>query len=122
MNPTNQGYYEPKKVLAERTSQTSSGYGSDDRWINEHAGSTKTVSRQTFTVGQTDVPGNPKFWSRTVVSSVAGASNFVVKSQKIESVATLSGQTVALSFWAKADATKNMAVEFTQNFGSGGSP
>lgn len=104
------------------TSQTSNAYGSDDRWSNEHNGSTKTVSRQTFTVGQTDVPGNPKFWSRTVVSSVAGASNFVVKGQKIESVATLSGQNVSLSFWAKADATKNMAVEFTQNFGSGGSP
>ena len=104
------------------TSQTSVGYGSDDRWTNFHSGSTKTHSQQTFALGQTDVPGNPKYFSRTVASSVAGASNYVLKLQRIESVATLAGQTATLSFWAKADAPKNMAVEFTQYFGAGGSP
>jgi hypothetical protein len=104
------------------TSQTSSGYGSDDRWSNRNVGSTKTHSRQAFILGQTDVPGNPQYFSRTVVSSVAGVGNLVAKFQKIESVATFAGQTATLSFWAKADAPKNMAVEFAQDFGSGGSP
>lgn len=104
------------------TSQTSSGYGSDDRWNNANSGSTKTASQQTFTVGQTDVPGNPRYFSRTVVTSVAGSSNFCIKTQKIESVRTLSGQTATLSFWAKADASKNMAIDFRQYFGTGGSP
>ncbi len=104
------------------SSQTSSGYGSDDRWANLNVGTTKTASMQDFTLGQTDVPGNPKYFSRTVVSSVAGAGNFCVKQQKIEGVRTLAGQTVTLSFYAKADAAKNMAVEFTQNFGTGGTP
>lgn len=45
-------------------SQTSSGYGSADRWRNTHAGSTKTTSRQAFTFGQTDVPGNPTYYMR----------------------------------------------------------
>lgn len=53
------------------TTQTSSGYGSDDRWINDHGGSTKAHSRQAFTLGQTDVPNDPKYFSRTVVTSVA---------------------------------------------------
>jgi hypothetical protein len=104
------------------TSQTSSGYGSDDRWVNDNFGSTKTTSRQAFTLGQTDVLGNPQYFSRTVVTSVAGASNYVFKSQRIEGVRTFSGQTVTLSFWAKADASKNMAIEFNQVFGTGGSP
>jgi hypothetical protein len=104
------------------TSQTTSGYGSDDRWGNENTGSTKTASRQTFTLGQTDVPGSPKFWSRTVVTTSAGASNFCNKIQRVESVLTLAGQTATLSFWAKADASKNIAVEFVQWFGLGGSP
>lgn len=104
------------------TSQTSNGFGSDDRWNNGQNGSTKTASRQTFSLGQTDVPGNPKYWSRTVVTSVAGSTFFVYKSQPIESVNTFQGQTATLSFWAKADASKNIAVEFIQNFGSGGSP
>jgi hypothetical protein len=104
------------------TSQTSSGYGSDDRWSNLNSGSTKTASQQTFTRGQTDVPGNPKYWARTVVTTSAGSGNYVYKVQAVESVATLAGQVVTLSFWAKADASKNIAVELVQNFGTGGSP
>lgn len=103
-------------------SQTTSGYGSDDRWENKNVGSTKTNSKQSFTLGQTDVPGEPEFFSRTVVSSVAGTSNYVVKQQRIEGVRTLAGQTATLSFWAKADAPKNMSVEFVQSFGTGGTP
>jgi len=104
------------------TSQTSDGYGSDDRWLNSNVGSTKTASRQTFTLGQTDVPGNPKYWARTVVTSVAGANNYCHKRQAVEGVTTLAGQVVTLSFWAKADAAKNIAVEFKQAFGTGGTP
>jgi hypothetical protein len=104
------------------TSQTTSAYGSADRWTCFNSGSTKTASRQEFTLGQTDVPNNPKYFMRHVVTSVAGASNVVSMGQKIEGVETLAGQTVTLSFWAKADSNKNIAVEFYQNFGTGGSP
>jgi len=104
------------------TSQTSDGYGSDDRWLNSHSGSTKTASRQTFTLGQTDVPASPKYWSRTVVTSAAGSANYCHKRQAVESVLSFAGQTVTLSFWAKADASKNIAIEFKQSFGTGGSP
>ena len=57
------------------TSQTASGYGSDDRWYNASQGSTQVASRQAFTLGQTDVPNNPKYYARTVVTSVAGVSS-----------------------------------------------
>lgn len=104
------------------TSQTSSGYGSDDRWANGNAGSTKTHSQETFTLGQTDVDGCPRYYSRTVVTSAAGTANYVIKTQRIEGVRTLAGKTVTLSFYAKADASKNIAVEFLQEFGTGGTP
>lgn len=106
----------------EATSQTTSGYGSDDLWINNHSGSSKTHSQQAFTLGQTDVPGNPKYFSRTVVTSSAGASNFVAKQQRFEDVTKFSGKTVNFTIWAKADAAKNVAIEFSQYFGTGGSP
>lgn len=109
-------------IWQRNSSQTAHGYGSDDRWANGHVGSAKTHSRQAFAVGQTDVPGNPRYYSRTVVTSVAGAGNYVIKFQKIEGASTLSGKTVTLSFYAKADAAKNIAVEFQQEFGTGGSP
>lgn len=104
------------------TSQTSAGYGSSDRWLCYHTGSTKTASRQAFTLGQTDVPGEPAFFMRHVVTSVSGAGNFTILAQKVESVRSMSGKTVTVSFWAKADANKSIAADFQQNFGTGGSP
>lgn len=104
------------------TSQTNNAYGSDDRWHNGHVGSTKTAGRQAFTLGQTDVPGAPTYFSRTVVTSVAGAGNYARKTQRVESVTTLSGKKCTVTFYAKADAAKNIAIELAQYFGSGGSP
>ena len=104
------------------TSQTINGYGSDDRWSNNHSTSTRTHSRQTFTAGQTDVPGNPTFFSRTVFAHVNGLNSFVVKLQRIEGVRLLEGRTVTFSFWARADANKRLGVTFYQHFGTGGSP
>ncbi len=104
------------------TSQTTPGIVSDDRWDNVQIGSAKTASRQTFALGQTDVPGSPIYFARTVVSSVAGSGNVIMKRQKIEGVARSSGTTFTLSFYAKADAARNIAVDFEQFFGTGGSP
>ena len=103
------------------TSFTASEYGAD-RWIHTRSGTTHTASRQAFTLGQTDVPNEPVYFCRTVVSSVAGAGNFSVLLQKLEDVRTFAGQQITVSFWAKADATKNIAVELAQVFGTGGSP
>jgi len=103
------------------TSQSISGYGSDDRWINLNVGSTKTHSMVNATDTERALFNASKF-SRMVVSSVAGASNYVQKVQAIEDVTKLAGKTVTLSFWAKADSNKNIAIAFRQIFGSGGTP
>ena len=102
------------------TSQTSSGYGSADRWSIGHGTSSKTASQQSFANGQTDVPGNPKFYLRHVVTSSSGG--YVVLTQNIEGVETLAGKTVTLSFYAKADSNKNIASAYTRYYGTGGSP
>ena len=109
-------------IWQRETSQTSAGYGSADRWNNDHSGSSKTASQQAFTLGQTEVPGNPKYYLRHVVTSVSGSGNYCLTQQKIEGVSTLAGKTATLSFWAKADSNKNIATEFSQFFATGGSP
>jgi len=106
----------------QRGTSTSTGGYLSDRWRTNVTGSTFTSSRQAFTLGQTDVPNEPSYFHRVVVTSVAGASNYCILYQPIESLRTFAGQTATLSFWAKADASKNMAVDFAQYFGSGGSP
>lgn len=108
----------------EGASQTSSGYGSDTMSVNAHNGSTKTHSRQSFVAGvdrpAIDVP-SAKYFSSTVVTSVAGANNFVSKGFKIEDVSTFAGKTVTLSFDAKANDTKKLFITIQQNFGTDGS-
>jgi hypothetical protein len=102
-------------------SQTTDGYGSVDRFTTVGVGTTHTVTQQSFAPGQTDVPDNPLFFYRNVAVSVAGAANYLRVEQRIEDVTILSGKTVALSFWAKADAAKDIAMDLRQFFGSGGS-
>ena len=40
-------------------------------------------------------------------------------SQRIEGVRTFAGQTITVSFYAKADAVKNINIELRQDFGTG---
>ena len=95
----------------EGTSQTTSGYGSDTMWVNANVGSTKVHSQQTLAIG-VDLPSievpSATYFSRTVVTSVAGASNYCNKWARVEDVRTLAGKTVTISFYAKADAVKNV--------------
>ena len=102
------------------TSTTSNAYLAD-RWQYLSATSTHTVSQQAFTVGQTDVPGEPEFYHRAVVTSGSTAGSYSYLIQKLEDVRTAAGQTITLSFYAKADASKDLAFELYQSFGSGGS-
>lgn len=104
------------------TTHSTVGYGSADRWQNTRSGSSCTISRQAFTLGQTDVPNNPTFFCRAAVTSSAGAANYSVLSHNIESVRSFAGRTVTVSFWAKADAARSISIELTQFFGTGGSP
>ena len=103
------------------TSFTGNEYGAD-RWFHGRVGTTHTATREPFALGQTDVPGEPTYYCRTVVISEEGAGNYAVLIQPIEDVRTFAGQQVTLSFWAKADATKNIAINMVQIFGTGGSP
>lgn len=104
------------------TSQTAAGYGSADRFKMDRNTSTFSLSRQPFTLGQTDVPNNPVHYISNVITSVVGGGSYVRMSQKIEEVRRMAGKTATISFYAKADVAKNIAVEFVQNFGTGGSP
>jgi hypothetical protein len=104
------------------TSHSTSKFGSVDRWGLGLNGSGCTISRQAFSLGQTEVPNEPVYFIQANVSSVVGSTNYVVLEQTIEDVRTLAGKTATLSFYAKADSSKPIAVEFLQSFGTGGSP
>lgn len=107
------------EIAQEATSHTTDGYGSLDMWYLNLSGATATMSQQAFTLGQTDVPGEPKNYMRIAVT---GADDNCGAFQHIEGVRTLAGQTATLSIWAKADASRTLSFQTKQNFGTGGSP
>ena len=100
------------------TSFTTSVYTAD-RWKQDLSGATATVTREAHTVGQTDVPGNPKYYLKQNVTT--GNDNCGML-YKIEDVDTVIG-TFTLSFYAKGvnPAGGNLDIVIQQNFGSGGS-
>ncbi len=106
----------------QRGTSFSGSVHSADRWISSSTGGSETISQQAFTIGQTDVPNNPNYFHRTVVTTGSAAGDKHNLQHRVEGVETFSGQEITISFWAKADAGKDMTVEFVQYFGTGGSP
>jgi hypothetical protein len=94
-----------------------------DRWHIFMGGTySATQSQQTFAPGTAPVAGyeGQYFW-RNTISSITGSLSFHRFGQKIENVQTLAGQTVTISFWAKAAANASWTPQLVQEFGSGGS-
>ena len=101
-------------------SNSSSSYTAD-RWriqANFSSG-TVTASRQAFTPGTAPVAGYEGSFFLQVANS-AGSTDTQFE-QRIEDVRTFAGQTVTLSFWAKATSSVTMANTIGQSFGTGGS-
>jgi len=115
------GTFDIWQRASSQSGSTTSYYGSVDRWANVASGSTSSISRQSFGFGQTDVPGNPRRYHRTVVTSTTAAANYSSMFQNIVDVSKYSGKRICITFYAKADSSKNIAVECQQNFGVGGS-
>ncbi len=101
---------------------TNSAFG-HDRWKLGYSGGTVTYSTQTFTPGAAPVSGYESAnYARLVSASQSAVGDFASWQQPIEDVRTFAGQTVTLSFWAKASTgTPKLATCLEQIFGSGGS-
>jgi len=95
-----------------------------DRWKHNGDGTlgTLTVTRQEFTPGQTDVPGNPRYYLRYAQTVAGTGQTYRNFQQLIENAALFAGQTVTVSFYAKAVSPVVISLRFFRNFGTGGSP
>lgn len=94
-----------------------------DRWnasADPSGSGAATVARSLFGIGQTNVPGGPKYflrWTQTV--NATGAPNLY---QALEDVALYSSGPITVSFWARCSTNVNVNTRAIQSFGSGGSP
>ena len=103
------------------TSFTSNNAYGADRWKHAYGDGAGTTSRQSFTLGQTAVPGEPRYHWRHNRTVAATSTNTVIR-QRIEGVRTLAGTTATWSFYGKCDFAKTFNLFIFQFFGTGGSP
>jgi hypothetical protein len=102
-----------------------------DRFLTNHNGTgvTRTISQQAFdfsaspAADKLPITGYPSDYFLRYAISAAGTGNtynFIV--QRIEDVRAFAGQTVTISYWAKADTSRSITgPTWRQSFGSGGS-
>ena len=83
---------------------------------------TFAVSRESFTLGQTDVPGEPQYYLRWNHTSAGSAQTIKRIRHRISGVRTFAGQTIQITFYAKFASAAAVTVGATQYFGTGGSP
>ena len=102
------------------TSFTTSAEYTADRWQLQLSGGTSTVTQQTFTVGQTEVPDNPTYYLKMNTTT---ADNNCGMFYRVEDVRNGAGQNVTISFWAKGTnpAGGTFDLMSSQRFGAGGS-
>ncbi len=81
-----------------------------------------SVSRQAFTLGQTDVSGGPEYFLRWDQSSAGSASTFRKIRMKIPKVGKFAQEQLILSASVKADVGRNVTAKLIQFFGTGGVP
>lgn len=113
------------------STQTTSGYRSDDRWANYDSGSTKIHTKRYFNTDEVNGTGNydrlssetsSKNYSRTVVSSVAGPGSYIRKDQHLLKLREYSGKRVRVEFLARSDSPKDIAISGSQVFADTGEP
>lgn len=93
-----------------------------DQWegfVAAGAGDSMTVLQQGHTLGQTDVPGNPKHYVRCTLT---GGNNVKQFFQRMEGVHTFAGEEVTVIFAVRANAAVTISPLIAQTFGTGGSP
>jgi len=111
------------QVAQRGTSFTSDNVYTIDRWKSgDGTGGSpaRTLSQEEFSLGQTDVPDARYYLKHDQTAASTNGNSSL--SHRIEDVTRFDGNTVTLSFYAKADSAMDVDVRFIQDFGTGGSP
>jgi|13_taG_2_1085334.scaffolds.fasta_scaffold04497_3 hypothetical protein len=87
------------QVAQRGTSQTAAAYGSIDRWYSGLSGATITMSQESFTLGQTDVPGANKYLKSSVTTG-NNNSGIYYKIEAQDAFPAINND-VTLSYYAK---------------------
>ncbi len=104
------------------SNQNTTGYRAD-RWkVYGAGGTTTTITRESFNIGQTDVPGAPEYFMR-VNNTPDSDTTWMEIEQKVEDVKRFSGRWITISFWIRSNYPqfRNDRLQVETNNGTSGS-
>jgi hypothetical protein len=104
-----------QRAFTSVTADNSYGF---DRWMIEVSGGC-TYTPVAFALGNAILGYEPINHARLVTTGQSGTGVYSILEQRIEDVRTFAGQTITLSFWARANSgTPKVSAEFNQFWGS----
>jgi hypothetical protein len=109
-------------------SNPATGSYTADRWRIDYdgTGGTRTVARNTISLGTNLPSGIQGKYFMEVTLTNAGTATTQSISQRVERVNTFAGETITLSAWVRNDdagtGVNTLTARAIQNFGTGGSP
>lgn len=98
-------------------------YIADNGWFfyTDQIPASMSISFETFTPGQTDVPNYPKTYLSYVCNSVGTSETIKDIFIDMNDVRSFNGETIQIAFWAKSSFNTQIELLCKQDFGSGGS-
>lgn len=91
--------------------------------IKSNTAATDTLAMVPFTLGQTQVPGQPRYYGQYQCTSVgAGGETFKDVQCRICTVDGFNGDVVTITGWVQSPTSSQIECVLTQYFGTGGSP
>ena len=110
-------------TVSEPTQGTSGRRRTVNRWSLVYGGGDHTrISRESFSLGQTDVPtDSPYFFRITRLSSSPSSGSWLLVDTCIENVALFSEKTFTLTYWARSPENLRVSPVMQFLYGVGGS-
>jgi hypothetical protein len=110
------------EVWQEATTQTASGYGSQDMVFAEHAGTvTKTVNRVYLSSADVDQSTGLRYANETTFTAGDVNSHGSTELRFLD-IRKYSGRKISVNGFLKVDTAKNIGVVVSFNYGTGGAP
>lgn len=108
-------------VWQRATSQNTSGMKSADHWAFYFNAGTLSATKAPFPSGGGEAFDNLQYCVQVIFAGASGAGDYAYAQYNSEDVERFSGKTVTLQFRAYSVAAQQIAIEFAQAFGTGGS-
>lgn len=115
--------YNLKEEVSANVDTPATAIGADWWFAKNNNSCTETITYNSFSVGQQDVPYNPKYYMRWNVSIGGSGETFkVIQQYYVGNINSFIGKRIGIQFYSRSASSSTLVVNLRYHFGTGGSP